>query len=77
MKAKIFFAGNFEFINQPLKERKLAEFCMREFGSYDRLGSFFFKTETDKMFKLLKELKDAHSNKRLPGGRRKLTSGNQ
>lgn len=77
MKVKIFLAGNFEFINQPKKERELAKFCLEEFGSYNRLGSFYFKTETDKMFKLLQELKDANSNKRLSGGRRKLTSRNK
>ena len=73
---KLWIAGNFEFFNQPEKEKKFLRFCEKELGGYNRLGSFFFETETGKLLKAIREVENEDKNRGVPGGRRKLATRN-
>lgn len=55
---KIYFAGCFEYLKSPKKEKELADFCIANFGEYNRLSSFFFLKETDNVFSVVKTLKE-------------------
>lgn len=65
MKVKIYYAGNFEFLNQPKKEEALAKFMVKEFGSYNRLISFFFPKESQSALVIAEELADENKKKRV------------
>lgn len=62
MKVKLFFAGNFEIMNYPKKEKEFALFCEKEFGSYNRLGSFFFGRETEKLLGVTREIQNENKH---------------
>ena len=59
---KLYFAGNFEFLNQPHKEKLFSEFCLKEFGCYNRLGSFYFVEETNRLLVVAREVKNENKN---------------
>lgn len=72
---KLYFAGNFEFFNHPEKEKLFSEFCLEEFGCYNRLGSFFFKAETGRLLNVVKEVISENQDRRTQdSGRETPTS---
>jgi len=63
VKVKIYLAGCFEMLNQPKKEKALSRFMVKEFGSYNRLISFFFSKESQTAITMAEELENEGKKK--------------